>query len=148
MSPLSSPHIGRDMVRALPFNALKEFAENVANAGTLIAAFEIGSTMADRNQLGTSPAPASSPFSATGPYLDAVVFSAAVGSLLVEYAIGKGFGVAAPTYHAVTPATVVPASTLTNISGLRVTARYVRVTFTNTSGAAADTELGVYIRST
>jgi hypothetical protein len=43
----------------------------------------------------------------------------------------------------------VAAAIASNISGLRITGRFVRVTFTNTSGGGSGTnvELGIYIRS-
>jgi hypothetical protein len=43
--------------------------------------------------------------------------------------------------------TIVAANVPGNISGLRITGRFTRVTYTNNSGGVALVEFGVYVRS-
>jgi hypothetical protein len=140
--PLSAPYITRQLVRPLPSSTQLEQVTTLANAATIQVAFDVALAVTDRNQAPPpGPAPGTpTPRVAIGPLCDVVVFSAGVGTLLVEY------GVAGGSYHTLSQ-TAVPAATLVNISGLRVTARYVRITFTNTSGGAQLTEFGAYIRS-
>jgi hypothetical protein len=140
--PLSAPYITRELVRPLPSSAQSETVNAaLANAGTIQVAYDVALVVTDRNQLGGGAAPgAPTPRFAIGPLLDVVVFSSAVGTLLIEY------GVAGGSYHPLSNSAV-PASTLVNISGLRITARFVRITFTNTSGGNAAVEFGAYVRS-
>jgi hypothetical protein len=64
--------------------------------------------------------------------------------LTVEYAIDRGC-----QYRTVMPGTAVPASTFVNISGLRITGRFVRVTMGNPATNTDDlvVEFGVFVRS-
>jgi hypothetical protein len=139
---LSSPHIARQLVKPLPSAAQFETTNGaLANNGTIQVAYDVALAVSDRNQL-TGAVPAGpTPRIAIGPLLDVVVFSSGAGTLLVQYAVGGG------SYRDVAPIGV-PASLLTNISGLRITARFVLVTFTNTSGGAVAVEFGAYVRST
>lgn len=140
--PLSGPYITRELVRPLPSSAQSETVNAaLGNGATIQVAFDVALVVTDRNQLGVGAAPGTpTPRIAIGPLCDVVVFSSGVGTLIIEY------GVAGGSYRQLS-STGVPASTLVNISGLRVTARFVRVTFTNTSGGNAAVEFGAYIRS-
>jgi hypothetical protein len=136
--------LSRELTRIIPFTAQKTFVSAAAGAGaTFVAEFDVARATTDRNQLlgGAFPSGAQ-PQQAIGPLLDAVCFDNGVGgaSILVEYAVDRS-----AVYRAFAT-TGVPQNTLTNIAGLRVTARFVRVTFTNVT-AASVLEAGVWIRS-
>ena len=142
--PPSTPVIARELVRVIPFASQKTFAAVVANAGTLSAEFDVGASVTDINQFLAGGFPgAANPQRAVGPWLDALVFSPVAGTLLVEFAVDTG-----GLYRSIASSGVA-AAIASNISGLRITGRFVRVTFTNTSGGGSGTnvELGIYIRS-
>jgi hypothetical protein len=146
--PPQFPIQSRELNRIIPFAAQRTFRNAALGAGaTMIAAFDVGLVVTDFNQFigGTINAannPSADPTQfAIGPLLDALAFSAGAGSILVEYAVDYTC-----SYRAIAT-TIVPATVATNISGLRVTGRFVRVTYTNTSGGAALVEFGVYLRS-
>lgn len=139
--------LARQLVRPIPFASQKIFINgSVANNGTLVSAFDISVVVSDANQLiGTTPpvnAGAEVAQPAVGPYLDAFIFSTGAGSFLIEFGVDSS-----ASYRALSTAGV-PASQATNISGLRITARFCRLTFTNTSGGAAAVEFGAFVRST
>jgi hypothetical protein len=142
VAPVKPP---RQLVRVIPFAAQRTFRNAaLAAAGTFVAEFDVAFTPTDGNQFlaGAFPGIANPP-SAVGPYLDAVAFCDVGGGRLdVEYAVDLSC-----SYRFAMPGTVVPANTLTNISALRVTGRFVRVTYTNTSVGAQVAEFGVYLRS-
>lgn len=143
MAQPASLLLSRELVRVLPFAAQKT-ARNaaLANAGTIVAAFDVGLAVTDGNQFLVGANPSADPTqSGVGPNLDALAFSDGAGTLLVEFAVD-----ASCSYRQISNS-VVPAGTAVNISGLRITGRFVRVTYTNTSGAAALVEFGVYVRS-
>jgi hypothetical protein len=142
--PPSTPVISRELVRVIPFAAEKTFAAVVANLGTMVAEFDVGASVTDVNQfiVGSFPGVAN-PQRAVGPWLDALIFSPVAGSLLVEFAVDTG-----TVYHSIATSAVA-AGVASNISGLRITGRFVRVTFTNNSGGGSGTnvEFGIYVRS-
>lgn len=140
---LSGPHITRQLVKPLPSAAqFESVVAALANNGTIQVAYDVALAVTDRNQLGALAVPAGpTPRIAIGPLLDVVVFASGAGTILVQ------LGVAGGSYRDL-GSTGVPAGILTNISGLRVTARFVLITFTNTSGAASAVEFGAYVRST
>jgi hypothetical protein len=142
--PLSAPYISRALVRPIPFASNKTFRNAaLANAGTLIAAFDVGLVVTDRNQfLGTANPSADPTQFAVGPYCDMGVFATGIGTVLFEYAVDSTC-----SYRTVNTVAIA-ANTWANVSELRVTGRFLRVTFTNTSGGAVTVEFGVYIRST
>lgn len=142
---LLSPFIARGLVRSMPFVTQQTFRDAaLANAGTMVAEYDLCGGVTDQNRLLSGAYPgAAAPQRAIGPYLDALVWVTGTSTLLVEYAVDQSCA-----YHSIGTITTVPASTLTNISGLRVTGRFVRITLTNTSGGAILAELGTYIRST
>lgn len=142
--PPTTPVLARELVRVIPFAAQKTFAQVVANAGTLSAEFDVAAAVTDSNQFLSGGFPgAANPPHAVGPYLDALVFSPVAGTLLVEYAVDLGC-----LYRSIANSGVA-AGVASNISGLRITGRFVRLTYTNTSGAGSGTnvELGIYVRS-
>ena len=141
--PPSLPFLARSLVRTIPF-ASQFTAKNaaLANLATIVCEFDVAIHSTDNNSFLVGAAPGAGPqIPATGQLLDALVFSSGAGALLVEFAVDLSC-----TYHQISNS-VVPAATATNISGLRVTGRFVRVTFTNNSGGAVSVEFGAYIRS-
>jgi len=142
--PPTTPVISRELVRVIPFAAQRTFAQVVANAGTLQAEFDVGASVTDANQFLAGAVPgAANPPHAVGPLLDALIFSPVVGTILVEFAVDTGC-----LYRSIATSGVA-AGIASNISGLRITGRFVRCTFTNTSGAGSVTnvEFGIYVRS-
>ena len=160
--PPTTPVQSRELVRAVPFCGQKTYAGTgpsaliLAPAGAIAVQWDVAYPgLTDANQLLTGDYPgAGGPLvplpHATGPMLDAAAYvTAAVagegGLLTVEYAIDRGCA-----FHLVNPGTVVPALTFVNISGLRITGRFVRVTLANpaTNTGNLTAEFGVYVRST
>ncbi len=144
MAQPASLYLSRQLVRVMPFAAQKTFVVAAAGAGaTSVAEFDVAQLVTDANQLlsGALPSAGAIQF-AIGPFLDAVCFDTGAGgaTILIEYAVDRGAS------YRVFNTTVVAQNTLTNIAGLRVTARFVRVTFTNVT-AASTLEAGVWIRS-
>ena len=159
--PPTTPVQARELVRSVPFCAQSTHAGAAGLAPTIIhrndglaVEWDVAAGITDANQLlgGNYPglAGAVTPLPhATGPFLDAAVFSTATvageaGLLTVEYAIDRGC-----VFHLVTPGTAVPDLTFVNISGLRITGRFVRVTLYNPAANTNDltVEFGVYVRS-
>ena len=145
--PPVRPVMARGLVRAIPFvTPIIQIVPALANAGVLTAEFDTLEGFADDNSyaiVGAYPGVNVAKPHAVGPLLDAFVFADQITWLDVFFAVDRG-GV----YRAVTPTTVIPASTFMNISGLRVTGRFAAVQLTNKSGgAAAAVEFGVYMRS-
>jgi hypothetical protein len=154
--PPTTPVQARELVRAVPFCAQRTYAGLVIQpSGSVTVEWDVAAGITDVGQLLTGAYPgaggAAVPLPhATGPWLDAAVYSTAAtagdpGLLTVEYAIDRGCA-----YRLVTPGTAVPDLTFVNISGLRITGRFVRVTFSNPTPTALHTltiELGVYVRS-
>lgn len=148
--PPTTPILARELVRNIPFAAQKTFNTDgvvmpvLAPAATLVATFDIGLAVTDPNQF-LSPAalPGGTPAQhAVGPFMDVVAFADVVGQFELFYAVDytctyRSFGV-----------TAVPAATLVNVSGLRITARFCQVVYTNLAAGNAVVELGCYVRST
>lgn len=141
--PPVNPVLARQLVRVIPFTAQRTIVNSaLGNGSTLTAEFDVGVRSTDVNQLLTGAFPgATNPLPAIGPFLDALVFSNGSGTLLVQYAVDRG-----ASYRQISNS-VVPANTAVNISGLRITGRFVLVTFTNTSGGVSSVEFGAYVRS-
>lgn len=143
--PPTQPIMARGIMRAVPFICLRTFNGVLGAGGSVSAEFDTVAGFADPNQfnnVGAFPSGAQATH-AVGPFLDAGVFCDVATSLLVEFAIDR-----ACAYRTVAPASAIAASTFENISGLRITARFVRVTLTNTTGGASTvTEFGIYVRS-
>jgi hypothetical protein len=143
--PPATAYLSRELVRFIPFAAQRTFVNAaLGNGATFVAEFDVALRVSDVNQLltGAFPGGGTQPPVAVGPFLDALAFSAGAGSITVDYAVDRDC-----SYRQIA-ATVVPAGTATNISGLRITGRFVRITYTNTSGGAALAEFGAYVRST
>jgi hypothetical protein len=153
--PPTTPVQARELTRVVPFCAQRTFAAlRIAPAGVCQVQWDVADGITDVSQLLTGNYPgvggATVPLPhATGPFLDAAVFSVPdvageAGLLTVEYAIDRGC-----QYRTVMPGTAVPASTFVNISGLRITGRFVRVTMGNPATNTDDlvVEFGVFVRS-
>jgi hypothetical protein len=153
--PPITPVQARELTRVVPFCAQRTFAAlRIAPAGVCQVQWDVADGITDVSQLLTGNYPGAGGVTvplphATGPFLDAAVFSVPdaageAGLLTVEYSIDRGCA-----FHLVTPGTAVPASTFVNISGLRITGRFVRVTMANPAANTDDlvVEFGVYVRS-
>jgi hypothetical protein len=142
--PPITTYIAHETIKALPFAAQKAFNNaTLAIGGTFVVEFDVAEKITDPNAflVGAFPGVAN-PQVAIGPNLDALFFSTQAGRIDVEYAVDLSCA-----YH-VLFTTIVGANVPGNISGLRITGRFVRVTYTNTSGIISASELGVYVRST
>lgn len=153
MAQPASLYLSRQLVRVMPFAAQQTFfaPANAAAGAVFQAAFDVGLVVTDLNQFLT-PATlpvgagalgaATTPIQAVGPFLDAVVFCTGLGggTLIVEYAVDY-----LCTYRQLT-STGVPQNTLVNLSGLRITGRFVRCGFVNVT-LNATVEFGTYVRS-
>lgn len=141
--PPSSPVLSRELIRFIPFATQKTFVQALGAGAALTVEYDVARIVTDRNQLlaGAFPGGAQ-PASAVGPFLDALWFSPQNGTIEVDYAVDQG-----AAYRQISLTNVL-AAIPGNISGLRITGRFVRVIFTNTAGVPAAVEFGVYIRST
>lgn len=159
--PPALPVIAKELTRIVPSLSQNTRQDAAADAGeTYVWEWDLALRLTDPNQFvaGTAtlagPAnssttamggagPQTTPQPAFGPFLDAVAFcsGAGGGTITVEYAVD-----ASPCNYRTMAVTIVPTNTLTNLSGLRVTGRFVRITFTNVT-AAAVVEFGSYIRN-
>lgn len=141
--PLSSPYVTRILVRNMPFDAQNTFVGNLGALATRTAEFDTGLAITDPNQLlAGNPVGAGTVQHAVGPFIDVLVFAAAIATLTIDYAVDGG---ASYRNVATTP---VAAATPVNVSGLRITGRFVRVQLTDVSGAVNAIEFGAYVRST
>jgi len=139
--PLTSGMIPRALVQAIPSVTPNERVTTLGIGATLNVDFDALKSVADPALLGVGVSPSPTAIVAVGPFLDVGLFASQALTLQVWMAMSGG------TFRQVSN-TVVPASTFENISGLRITSRYVRVTLVNASGIIANIELGVYVRST
>lgn len=142
--PPTQPIMARALSRSVPFITPILFVGALNNGATRTAEFDTLQGFADPNALlaGAFPGTNTAKVKAVGPWLDALVFADQATSLRIEYAVARG-----ATYRTVAPDTAIPASSALNISGLRVTGQFVRVSLINASGANATVEFGVYMRS-
>ena len=156
--PPTVPIIAHENVRLITALAQKTFQSAAAGANsTFIWEYDLGARLTDFNQfLNANVAPANStttvaggagpqvtPQPAIGPFADAFVFTSGAGggTLQLEYAADAN-----PCNYRAMSNTVVNAGIAANISGLRVTGRFVRFTFTNVTNGAT-VEVGFYIRN-
>lgn len=139
--PVTSRFIPRNVVQAMPSVTPDERVTTLANGATVNVDFDALAATADPALLGIGASPSPAAKIAVGPYLDAAIFSDQAVTLAAWFAISGGTFVQATS-------TLVPASTFVNISGLRITGRYARVSLSNASGVLANIQLGVYVRST
>lgn len=143
--PPTTPIIAHDAVRAIPIAAQRtELTAALANGASLVAEWDVAKRITDPNQLlaGAFPGGGAAPALAIGPNLDALWFSDQAGLVTVAFAVDQG-GAYRNLFQS-----IVAANVPGNISGLRITGRFVRVTYLNNSGVAALVEFGVYVRST
>jgi hypothetical protein len=132
----------RQLVRSQPYGTQKVYIQQiVANNGVLEASFDISVVIADRNQLAAQASVTG--VASVGPYLDVMVLSDVIGTVDILFQVDNG-GLARSVLAAPLP---VAAGTVLTVSGLRVTARYVYVDYTNTSGGNATTDFGCFMRS-
>lgn len=156
--PPTVPILAHEDVRLITGLTQRTFQSAAAGAAsTFVWEYDLAARLTDFNQFLTQlVAPANSsciaiggagpqvtPQPAIGPFADAFAFTggAGGGTLQLEYAAD-----ASPCNYRAMSNTVVVAGIATNISGLRVTARFVRFTFTNIT-AGAPIEVGFYIRN-
>jgi len=139
--PLTSGMIPRALVQAIPSVTPNERVTTLGIGATLNVDFDALKSVADPALLGVGASPSPTAIVAVGPFLDVGLFASQALTLQVFMAMSGG------TFRQVSN-TLVPASTFENISGLRITSRYVRVALVNGSGIIANIELGVYVRST
>jgi len=144
--PPTVPIMARELTRAVPFVTPQTFIGDVVPAGNHFFEFDTLLGFADPNlfdQVSAFPGTNAPKLAAVGPWLDAAVFGDQNTSLRVEYAIDRG-----DTYHAVIPDTNILANQFQNISGLRITGRFVKVTVFNLSVVAhLNLSFGAYVRS-
>jgi hypothetical protein len=153
--PPTTPVQARELTRVVPFCAQRTFANlELQPAVSQSVEFDVAEGITDVSQLLAGAYPGAGGVRiphATGPFLDAAVWIEAntpgeAALLTVEYAIDRGC-----PYCLVTLGTAVPDQTFVNISGLRITGRFVRVTLLNNNAAGAnhhiDVDFGVYVRS-
>jgi len=142
--PPNTTYIAHETVKALPFAAQRGFrSAALAAAGTLVAEFDVAEKITEPNSFLAGAFPgAANPQVVVGPNLDSLWFSDQAGRVDVEYAVDLGC-----TYRILFQA-IGAANVPGNISGLRVTGRFVRITYTNTAAVAALVEFGVWVRST
>jgi hypothetical protein len=151
----------RELVRAVPFCAQRTFAAVALAAPvgpvtqSIIVEWDVSEGITDVGQLLTGDYPGilgvAAPLPhATGPWLDAAMWSEDLtdgtnaGLVTVEYAIDRGCA-----FRQVAAGTAVPSGIFVNISGLRITGRFVRVMFTNPVPNTHEltVDFGVYVRS-
>lgn len=127
--------------RAQPYGAQQTYIdEPVADQEFLLAVFDIAIVVTDPNQYEDS---ATAAIQAVGPYLDAVVVSDSIGTVDVAVMVDGG-----GTFYSILPAPLaLSANQPLVINGLRVPGRFIRVSYQNTSGGAAITDFGAYMRS-
>ncbi len=138
--------MSRALSRAVPFVTPRTFLGILGFPGTVSAEFDTLEGFADPNQFNNVlayPGTNVPKTHAVGPYLDALLFADQACLIRVEYSVDRGCAYRQPTADV-----AVPANTPENISALRVTGRFVRVSLINNSGGAnANVEFGVYVRS-
>lgn len=145
--PPARPVMARELSRAVPFVTPRTFLGALAAPGNSVSAeFDTLEGFADPNLFNNVlayPGVNTPKLHAVGPNLDAAVFGDGLTLLRVEYSVDRGCA-----YRIAAPDTAIPANTFTNISGLRITGRFVRVTlFNNAAAGAVNVEFGIYIRS-
>jgi len=156
---LAAPIIAHENVRAIPALSQKVFRDAASGANQdYFWEFDLAAFITDPGQLlNTAVAPANSqtvngggagpqiaPQAAIGPICDIGVFTsgAAGGTISASYAVDAN-----PCLYRTFFTTPVPTIAFSNVSGLRVTGRFLLLGFRNIT-AGAVVELGFYIRST
>lgn len=158
--PPSRPIMARGLSRVVPFVTPRTFLANgtpaypaLPAAGSVKAEFDCLEGFADHNLFNTTlayPGVNTPKLHAVGPLLDCALWADGaaghiagnVANLCVYYAIDRGC-----SYRAPVPPTVINGNQFANISGLRITGRFVMVELDNIAGADIYLEFGVYVRS-
>lgn len=152
--PPSRPVMARSVTRTIPFVTPQTYYGVVAWDDPKIFEYDTLEGFAEPSlfyNVGLYPplaGPDAPKLHAVGPWLDAAVYivtaAPAAGTLLVEYAVDRGCD-----YRSAVAPAAIAAQTFVNISALRITGRFVRVTFSNTTPAhtALTVEFGTYVRS-
>lgn len=156
--PPSTPYIPRKLIRNIPFASQKTFQCDASGnpgtqalliaGGTLTAAFDVSLKATDPNQFlgGVVNSPAANPGGISIPFaigmlLDAIWTADQIGTVEVSYAVDYWC-----SFHSIVTIGIVPGIT-DNISGLRITGRFVRVVLANTSLNPMTVDFGSYVRS-
>jgi hypothetical protein len=140
--------MAREISRSVPFVTPRTFLGTLPAFGNSVnAEFDCLEGFADVNLFNNVlayPGTNTPKLHAVGPWLDAAVFADGNTLIRVEYSVDRGCG-----YRPVAPDTAVAANVFGNISGLRITGRFVRVTLLNNTSPTAlvNVEFGIYIRS-
>jgi hypothetical protein len=155
--------MARGLSRVIPFVTPRIFLANgtvpypsLVSAGTVSTEFDCLEGFSEPSLFNSTlpyPGVNTPKLHAVGPLLDCLLWADGaagtlpavfVATITVEYAVDRGCAYRAP----VAPTSLLGNQTA-NISGLRITGRFVRVTLTNVAPAAAaiNLELGVYVRS-
>jgi hypothetical protein len=161
--PPIRPVMARGLSRVIPFVTPRIFLATGAGAypslvagASVSAEFDCLEGFADPSLFNSTlayPGANTPKLHAVGPLLDCLLWADGaaapipanfVVTLTVEYAVDRGCAYRVP----VAPTSLLGNQTA-NISGLRITGRFVRVTVLNVAPAAAaiNLELGVYVRS-
>ena len=149
--------MARQLVRSVPFITPRTFLGAFNNGTAVTATFDTLDGFADpalfNTVLGFPDVNTAVPWvaggltgtamiRAVGPSLDAFIWSSVAVLVRVQYAADRGC-----LFRPIAPDTAIPANTPENISGLRITGRFVAVSLINNSGANGTVEFGVYVRS-
>ena len=146
--PPARPLKAREVVRSEPYITPRTFLGTLpANGNSVSAEFDTLDGFADSNLYNTVlayPGTNVPKLSAVGPWLDAAVYADGDILLRVQYATDRG-----AQYRNAAPDTPIGANVFGNISQLRITGRFVRVTCINNTAPSAlvNIEFGVYVRS-
>ena len=138
--------MARELTRSVPFITPRTFLGVLGFPGTVSAEFDCIEGFADPNLFNNVlayPGTNTPKLHAVGPWLDTALFADQACLVRVEYAVDRG-----SSYHQPVPDIAVNASTFSNISGLRITGRFMKISLINNSGAAnANVDFGVFVRS-
>lgn len=150
--PPTLPVIAHENIRTIPSLSQKTFFTAFSGlAQSFSWEFDLAARITDANQfiggVATPAAPANStitPQPAIGPWCDWFVFTSGGtgGTMTMEYAAD-----ASPCSYRTMFTTLIGPGNATNASGLRVTGRFVRLTFA-VAALGSVVEVGYYIRNT
>jgi hypothetical protein len=131
----------RILVRSVPFGAQVTYVAHITPAaGTLTAVFDVSRVVCDPNQL---QAGVIDSLPTVGPTLDAFVVQDHIGTLDVLVAVDAG-----ASFYSILAAPIAIAALIpVQINGLRTPGRYIKLVYTNTSGANSSGDFGSYMRS-
>ena len=139
------PVFSREVGRSAPFIVPRTFRGALGSPGNVYAEFDTLDGFSERtlyNNTLAFPGVDTPKLHAVGPWLDAAAYVSGDSLIRVEYSIDRGCA-----YRQAFADTPILAGSFGNLSGLRITARFVKVTLINNAGVAIDVEFGVYVRS-